>query len=327
MSSRTLPRWRVELTAWSAGSVLALGVAVLGLGVVSPVDTRETRPVPMPVAQVRERTVRVPVIPAPRPPAAVAIAPSMRQVLGPAPGPQADAVPARTAAPADRYAFLFGVTHYRAPTHDTIGAVNDVRLIARLLVEQGWLVRNIRVVVDEDATGAALRDGMAWLAARSEAGRTFSLLHYSGHVRQLGGLHAALWPVDGDFVPDSAVAAALGQIRGKAWIDVAGCEAGAFLPGLATNDILVSASSTAAQKSYEYPPWTLSVWTGLVFNLGIEAGEADADRDGRVTIGEALRFGSYYAQAITFNQQPHGRQTPQAAGDPVRGWTLATPPA
>jgi len=36
---------------------------------------------------------------------------------------------------------------------------------------------------------------------------------------------------------------------------------------------------------------------------------------------------SAHAQAITLRQQPHGRQTPQVAGDPVRGWTLENPPA
>ncbi len=33
------------------------------------------------------------------------------------------------------------------------------------------------------------------------------------------------------------------------------------------------------------------------------------------------------AQAITLGQEPYGRQTPQVAGDPVLGWTLADPPA
>ena len=324
MSSRTLPHWWIELTAWAVGSVLTLGVVTVGLGVISEVAAPQAL---TPVVHVRETPLAVRPSPPPLAQPDVVIGPAMRQVLGPAPGPEVDAVPARVAAPADRYAFLFGVTHYRAPTHETIGAANDVRLIARQLLQQGWLAQNIRVVVDQDATGAALRDGRAWLAAHSEAGRTFSLLHYSGHVRQLGGPRVALWPVDGDFVPDTEVVRALGQLRGKAWVDVAGCEAAAFIPGLASNDILVTASSAATQKSYEYPLWAMSVWSGLVFHLGIGQGQADADRDGRVTVGETLRFATYYAQAITFSQQPYGRQIPQAAGDPVRGWTLAAPPA
>lgn len=52
-----------------------------------------------------------------------------------------------------------------------------------------------------------------------------------------------------------------------------------------------------------------------------------ADRDGRVTVGETLRCATYYAQVVSWTQQPSGRQTPQVQGDPVRGWTLADPPA
>jgi len=44
-------------------------------------------------------------------------------------------------------------------------------------------------------------------------------------------------------------------------------------------------------------------------------------------IGEALRYATDHAQAITLPQQPYGHQTPQGQGDPVRGWTLSDPPA
>ena len=315
----------VEATAWSWVAVLAMSLSVLALGVISPRDSRAVQQVKAPVVEkLQQRVIRVPTVgPAP----AISVGSAMRQELGPPPGVVADVAPAHVAAAANRYALLVGVTNYHAPTHDTIGAANDVQAINTRLLQQGWLAQNIRVLVDEEATATAVRSGMAWLAAASVQGQTFSLFHYSGHVRQLGGLHAALWPVDDSFIPDVEVAAALGQIRGKAWIDVAGCEAGAFLPGLATRDILVSASSMATEKSYEYPPWLLSVWSGLVFKAGIGDAAADADHSGIVTIGEALRYAAYYAQVITYNQQQHGRQTPQIAGDPVRGWTLSNPPA
>jgi hypothetical protein len=63
--------------------------------------------------------------------------------------------------------------------------------------------------------------------------------------------------------------------------------------------VLFSGSSKATEKSYEYPPWGMSVWTGLVFDLSLRQGQADADKDGRTTMGEALRYSQYYAQAIT----------------------------
>lgn len=245
--------------------------------------------------------------------------------LGPPPGPQNDIAPPRTAAPQDRYAFLVGVQNYRPPTKDTIASVNDVLLIRDTLLASGWQSQNIRIITDEQATGQAIRDGMAWLARNSEAGRTFSLFHFSGHVKQFGGQREALWPVDRDWVRDSAFAALVNRIQGKAWIDIAGCEAGSFMPGIPSADKLFSGSSTAVQKSYEYPPWRTSVWTGLLF--GQAPISADANGDGTVVVGEALRYSAYYAQRITLKQKPYGRQSPQFAGDGARGWTLANPPA
>ncbi|MCW2607516.1 MAG: peptidase caspase catalytic subunit p20, partial [Frankiales bacterium] len=246
--------------------------------------------------------------------------------LGPPPGPQADRRPARTAAPADRYAFLVGVQDYRRPTKDTIGSRKDVQFVRQSLLDAGWLPGNIRVVVDGQASGAAVREGMRWLAGKSVPG-TFAFFHYSGHVKQFGGGSEALWPVDRDFVRDAEVTRLLSPAQGRVWVDIAGCEAGSFLPGLPSDRVLVTTSSKASEKSYEYPEWGMSVWTGLLFDLAVVQGQADADADGRTTMGEALRYSTYYAQRITLRQEPHGRQTPQTAGDPVRGWTLADPPA
>jgi hypothetical protein len=111
------------------------------------------------------------------------------------------------------------------------------------------------------------------------------------------------------------------------WVDIAGCEAGGFMEDLPSNRVLVSTSSKQTQKSYEYPQWGESVWTGLLFDLGLGQGQADANRNGTTVVGEALRYAAYYAQAVTLHQRPYGRQSPQVAGDPVRGWTLENPPA
>ena len=245
--------------------------------------------------------------------------------LGPPPGPQHDPVPTAFAAPERRYAFLVGVTRYRKPTHDTIAGANDAVFIRSLLLAAGWLPQNIRIVTNEGATGASVRAGLNWLAGRSTPG-TFTLFHFSGHVKQAGG-HEKLWPYDREFVPDTELASVLNRGTGKLWVDIAGCEAGGFMENLPSSRVLVSASSKATQKSYEYPQWGESVWAGLLFDLGLGQGQADANRNGTTTVGEALRYATYYAQAITLRQRPYGRQTPQVAGDPVRGWTLENPPA
>lgn len=331
---RRRPRRRVEATAWLVGAALLLGVgAVLALDEDAPAAAA---PVVTPVlASPSPSPSPLPPLPPPPPPppkfesalrSAALPELDVESVLGPPPGPQHDPRPARTAAPADRFAFLVGVTDYRSPTKDTIGSTDDVRVIATQLQANGWLPQNIRVVVDGAATGAAIRDGMAWLAAQSGTG-SFGLFHYSGHVKQKGGSREALWPVDRAFVDDREVTAALGRAQGRLWVDIAGCEAGSFADGLPNDRVLFSGSSKGTEKSYEFPPWKMSVWSGLVFDAGLRQGQADADGNGRTTIGETLRFAQYYAQAITLGQKPYGRQTPQFAGAPDLGWTLADPPA
>ena len=334
--ARRAPGWLVAATAWAVGGALLLAVGVvLSIEQDPPVLEQAALPVveqaALPVVAAPSPSPSPSVVPAPPPPEPVirsAAQPELdvESILGPPPGPQDDPRPARTAAPVDRYAFLAGITNYRAPTKDTIGSVNDVLFISDQLLAAGWLPQNIRIVTDGQATGAAIRDGMAWLAAQSRPG-TFALFHYSGHVKQKGGTREALWPVDRAFVNDREVTAILSRSQGRMWVDIAGCEAGSFADGLPSDRVLFSASSKQTEKSYEYPPWARSVWTGLVFDVGLRQGQADADADGRTTIGETLRYSQYYAQAITLGQRPHGRQTPQFAGAADLGWTLADPPS
>lgn len=328
MTRRRPPRWVVAGAAWALGLMLVVGIAAWQV-VWSPseVAVRATPVGREPVEPAVPTPSAAPAPPA-APPARNAATPDLdvSSVLGPPPGPQVDLRPERTAAPADRWALLVGVQDYRPPTVDTIGSVQDVRFIADALVASGWRADQIRVLTDEQVTGSALREGMDWLAERSRPG-TFALFHYSGHVKQHGGQAESLWLVDRDFVRDREVTAALSRAAGRLWVDIAGCEAASFLDGLPSDRVLFSGSSKAVEKSYEYPPWGMSVWTGLLFDLGLRQGRADADGDGRTTVGEALRWSSYHAQAITLGQEPHGRQSPQVAGDPVLGWTLADPPA
>lgn len=327
------PRWLAEVTAWAAALVLIAGIvgafSLRGSGTPALASTAET-PVVSPSPATREVTTRVPVtvqkyVPAKAKPRAVRPQSSVVPELGPPPGPQYDAPPAQTAPPEQRYAFLAGITNYRSPTHDTIGGANDVRFIAALLERNGWLPQNIRVVTDGQATGTAIRGGMAWLASKSTPG-TFTFFHYSGHVKQYGDTEN-LWPVDHAFITDSDMRAVLSRGTGKMWVDIAGCEAGGFMGDLASSRVLFTGSSRSNQKSYEYPQWGESIWTGLLFDIGTGQGGADADKNHIVTMGEALRYASYYAHSITVGQRPYGPQVPQVAGDPVRGWTLAAPPA
>lgn len=324
---RRTPRWLVEAVAWATALVMIAGIGVVVSGIIKTKTVYGETPVvsiplthlqgqPKPQAQ-QQRVVKVTT----RANTGVPV----EESLGAPPGPFNDPKPTVFASPQNRFAFLAGVTRYRKPTHDTIAGAQDVQFIRSLLIASGWPAENIRMVTDEQATGGAIRQGLQWLASKSTPG-TFTFFHFSGHVKQEGG-HEKLWPYDRDFVTDTFLASALKRGSGKLWVDIAGCEAGGFFEDLPSSRVLVSGSSKSSQKSYEFPQWGESVWSGLVYDLGLAQGQADADKDGTTTVGEALRWATYYAQAITLHQQPNGRQTPQVAGDPVRGWTLDNPPA
>lgn len=328
--SRRTPGWLVEATAWSAALVLAAGVSVVASGVIQRQSTQLTAQAETPVLVDAGPTAPA----AARPPRAVkgvvrggraALTVPPISSLGPPPGIVKDLVPDRYASPEDRWALLVGITHYRKPTHDTLAGANDVAFIRAFLLGAGWRADHIRVLTDQGANGAAMRAGLAWLTSKSTPG-TFTLFHYSGHVKQEGG-HEKLWPYDRQFITDTELARTMKQTQGKVWVDIAGCEAAGFIEDLPSDRILVSTSSKANQKSYEHPQWHESIWVGLMWDAGMNQRQADVDHNGLVTVGESLRFAAYWAQVVTYYQRPHGRQSPRVAGMPVRGWTLADPPA
>jgi hypothetical protein len=331
---RRSPRWVLEGIAWSSAATFVAGIAVVALGVVGTKTVYAETPVVTVTAPATTPTLAPPKAVAPTPakrrPAAVKprvhTGVPIETSLGAPPGPQNDIAPTAFAAPENRYAFLAGVTRYRKPTHDTIAGAQDVVFLRSMLIASGWLPQNIRIVTNSQATGAAMREGLTWLAARSTPG-TFTFFHFSGHVKQAGG-HEKLWPYDRDFIPDTQLASILSRGTGKLWMDIAGCEAAGFIEDLPSARVLVSTSSKSTQKSYEYPQWGESVYTGLTFDLGMSQMQADANHNGTTTVGEALRFSQYYAQSITLHQTPYGRQTPQYSGmNDILGWTLDNPPA
>ena len=231
----------------------------------------------------------------------------------PSPSPQPSPRPApKIAPPQDRWALLVGITDYRAPTQDTVGGARDVAVTRDLLLRSGWRSDHIKVLTDGAATGKAIQDGLSWLIARSST-RTFSLFHYSGHVKQRDG-HEYLWPVDRAFYSDTSLAGAMKQVRGISWTSIAGCEAAGFNDGLASRTRLFTASSAVDEKSYEHHDWGMSVWAGVLMDQGLRRKGGDLNRDGAVTVQEAFQWGAPRAAQITKNQRPHGPQHPAIAG-------------
>src|SRR3954470_18962149 len=177
---------------------------------------------------------------APTLPPVPVLAPSPSPSPSPAPRPSPKPAP-KIAPPEDRWALLVGVTDYRSPTHDTVAGAHDAEIVRDVLLRAGWRSDHIRMLTNGAATGKALQDGLTWLISHSSSS-TFSLFHYSGHVKQRAG-HEYLWSVDNSFYADSSGTQAMRGVRGISWTSIAGCEAAGFNDGLADKTHLFTASS------------------------------------------------------------------------------------
>jgi hypothetical protein len=237
--------------------------------------------------------------------------------------------PSRTpGAPAAlRWAVVIGVGDYAGSTHSTVGGAGDTVAVRKSLLAAGWRNDHILVVTDTAATASGIRWAFDWLAARSTP-KTFSLLHFSGHVciasrGPCGSGHTYLWSYDNRFIPETEVRSMMLRVRGYSWLDVAGCEAGAF--DLHSPYRMFTGSSRASETSYENPDWHESYWTGLVWDRGFRRGLADDRRRAHhATIGEMTAYGLRQAPPMTASSE-NGAQHPVVAGGSGT-WTLWAPP-
>jgi hypothetical protein len=90
----------------------------------------------------------------------------------------------------NRRALLIGINNYPDPTARLDGCVNDVFLMSSVLQEMGFDPSNIRIVLDERATRAAIRERIDWLLDGTADGHE-RILFYSGHGAQLPQYNAA----------------------------------------------------------------------------------------------------------------------------------------
>ena len=235
----------------------------------------------------------------------------------------------RVASAANRWALLVGIRDYAGRTESTVGGEVDVAAIRSALLRSGWRSDHIRVVTEKSATAQGIRDGMAWLVARSTAD-TFTLMHYSGHIciasrGPCARGHTYLWSQDNRFIPETEVASTLSRLRGYSWLDVAGCEAGAFDNGFHSSRRLFSASSRADETSYEDPGEKQSVWVSFTWSQGYNRGQADVDRRAyHATMRQMVAYGAARAPTFTSTGEAGAQHPVWAGGD--SWWSLAAPP-
>jgi len=119
----------------------------------------------------------------------------------------------RAAAKPKRRALLIGINEYPDPENRLEGCVNDVFLFSSLLQERGFAAPDIRTVLDNRATAAAIRERLEWLLEDAGDGME-RVLFYSGHGAQLPGYNAAeivdhkdecLVPYDFDWTKEHAI--------------------------------------------------------------------------------------------------------------------------
>ncbi len=89
-----------------------------------------------------------------------------------------------------RRAFLVGLNRYPDPRNNLKGCVNDVLLMAKTLREQYGFSGSsgVRLLTDERATTAGIRNGLDWLVSGASAGDSL-VFHFSGHGSQVRDVH------------------------------------------------------------------------------------------------------------------------------------------
>jgi len=112
-----------------------------------------------------------------------------------------------------RRALLVGIDRYPDPAHRLEGCANDVFLVSARLQERGYAAEEIRVLLNERATAAAIRQRWDWLVEGVRGGHQ-RVFYFSGHGAQMPGYgwgeridHAdeCLVPVDFDWTADRAI--------------------------------------------------------------------------------------------------------------------------
>lgn len=85
----------------------------------------------------------------------------------------------------NKRALLVGLNHYPDPVNNLKGCVNDILMTSEHLQKNyGFAVEDIRVLADERATTANIRERLAWLASDIRPGDVL-VFHYSGHGSQV----------------------------------------------------------------------------------------------------------------------------------------------
>lgn len=200
------------------------------------------------------------------------------------------------------WAVIVGVNRYQR-AGNTLGSVADAMVLRDELLARGWRSDHVLVLLNEQATGAMVREALGWLA-RSTDERSTVVFSMSGHIRHQGGV-SALWPTDSDYIWADELGELLGAVQARRlWASLQGCHAeGLRATGVEGPGRLITYSSELAEKSYEDPEVGHSVLGNYLFREGLQLGWGDIDGSGAVSVQEAFTWAAPRANKRTAWQQ------------------------
>ncbi len=161
--------------------------------------------------------------------------------------------------PANRWALLIGVDQHQGGTRSNFGGKGDVADMKEALVRNGFPADHIRVLTDAGAKAADIRAGLAVAGGQQQPEHLLGVPLLG--PRPAAGHHRVPVAHDNAHIPDTELAASLQALQGRAWINIAGCEAAGFDEGVSGPTRLFTAASQSNEKGYELPAARASVFT------------------------------------------------------------------
>jgi hypothetical protein len=196
------------------------------------------------------------------------------------------------------WAFIVGVNDYPGAVNDLDAAVNDAMEVERAVLLLGARREQVLTLADGAATGAAIRDGLAWLSANAGPDAV-AVFFFAGHaIKMRAG--EALVTADGDRILDIELRDRLSSLAARgAWIAIAGCYGGGFTEVLAPGRVLTGAAR-ADDLAYENSAFNRSYMVEYMVHRAMVQGQAP----------ESVQAAFAYAAAAIERDYP-GRQPVQ----------------
>jgi WD40 repeat protein len=239
------------------------------------------------------------------------------------------------------YLLAVGVSKYANPFLELKYASSDAAAFAEAVRrQQGGLYERIvtRVILNEGATLSAIKEGLAWLK-QNVSSPDVAMVFLSGQSAGRYTSNYDFLPYDADVahsdltsLHDFELEYFLSSISGKAFLFLDSCHSGGFyetkgsaktnLPAdvnhlandLAQNGVVVFASSSSQQLSFENDVWGHGAFTKALLE-GLSGGAASPGRNSVISINDLATYVSRRVEVLTDGKQSPSIAKPAAVPD------------